>query len=153
MVKLDDIDRKILRELQKDGRISNLELSEKVGLSPSPCLRRVRMLEDTGLIERYVAVVNPARVGLGLTVFARVSLISQDAASTDHFARCVMSLPEVIECHLMAGECDFLLRIVTRDLDAYRAFQVEHLTRIEGVRSVKTDIPMQRIKLTSELPV
>lgn len=152
-MKLDAIDRRILNALQRDGRLQNVELAKEVGLSPSPCLRRVRLLEEAGVIERYVAVLNAAKVGKGLTVFARVWLKGQDAETVDHFTDTVKLLPEVVECHLMAGDCDFLLRIVAADLDDYRRFQVEHLTRIKGVQSVKTEIPMQKIKLTSALPV
>lgn len=150
---LDAIDRRILKALQRNGRLQNVELAEEVGLSPSPCLRRVRLLEEAGVIERYVAVLNAAKVGKGLTVFARVWLKGQDAETVDHFTDAVRLLPEVVECHLMAGDCDFLLRIVAADLDDYRRFQIEHLTRIKGVQSVKTEIPMQKIKQTSELPV
>jgi Lrp/AsnC family leucine-responsive transcriptional regulator len=152
-MRLDDIDRRILRELQRDGRLSNVELAKRVGLSPSPCLRRVRLLEAAGVIDRYVALLNPSHVGMGLTVFARVWLKGQDAATVDRFTKRVRQLPEVVECHLMAGDCDFLLRIVAPSLDAYRQFQIDHLTRIEGVQSVKTDVPMQRIKMSSELPL
>lgn len=151
--KLDEIDRRILKILQQDGRIANNILAERVGLSPSPCLRRVKMLEETGVIDRYVALLNPAVIGLGLTVFSRVWLKSQDAATVNHFAREVEHLPEVVECHLMAGDCDFLLRILVADLDAYRRFQIDHLTRIDGVQSIKTDIPMQKIKQTTEIPL
>lgn len=152
-MKLDAIDRRILQVLQRDGRLQNVELAREVGLSPSPCLRRVRLLEEAGVIERYVAVLNAAKVGKGLTVFARVWLKGQDAETVDHFTEEVSRLPEVVECHLMAGDCDFLLRVVAADLDDYRRFQIEHLTRIKGVQSVKTEIPMQKIKLTSALPV
>lgn len=152
-MKLDAIDRRILKALQRNGRLQNVDLAHEVGLSPSPCLRRVRLLEEAGVIERYVAVLNPAKVGKGLTVFARIWLKGQDADTVDHFTDAVRELPEVVECHLMAGDCDFLLRIVAADLDDYRRFQVEHLARIKGVQSVKTDIPMQKIKQTSELPV
>jgi DNA-binding Lrp family transcriptional regulator len=153
MNNLDDIDRRILRVLQKDGAIQNVQLAEKVGLSPSPCSRRVKMLEEAGIIERYVALVDASKVGLGLTVFARIWLTGQDVETVDHFTDQVRRLSNVVECHLMAGDCDFLLRVVAADLDDYRRFQVNHLTRIKGVRSVKTEIPMQKIKLTSELPV
>ncbi|KAK1183831.1 Lrp/AsnC family transcriptional regulator [Streptomyces sp. NBS 14/10] len=153
MRELDSIDRRILRALQENGRIQNVELAEKVGLSPSPCLRRVRLLEEAGVIERYVALLNAAKIGMGLTVFARLWLTGQDTDTVDHFTEQVKLLPQVVECHLMAGDCDFLLRVVAADLDAYRQFQVDHLTRIKGVRSVKTEIPMQKIKLTSELPL
>lgn len=153
MRKLDGIDRRILRVLQENGRIQNVELAEKVGLSPSPCLRRVKLLEESGVIERYVALLDASKVGVGLTVFARVWLTGQDAETVEHFVAEVKRLPEVVECHLMTGDCDFMLRIVAADLEAYRQFQVDHLTRIAGVQSVKTDVPMQKIKLTSELPL
>ena len=153
MSKLDNIDRRILRMLQRDGRLQNVELAERVGLSPSPCLRRVKMLEEAGVIERYVAVLDAAKIGMGLTFFARVWLRGQDAETVDQFTEEVQRLPQVVECHLMAGDCDFLLRIVAADIDAYRKFQVDHLTRIKAVQSVKTEIPMQKIKLTSELPI
>lgn len=152
-MRLDAIDQRILRALQRNGRLQNVELAEEVGLSPSPCLRRVRLLEEAGVIERYVAVLNAAKVGKGLTVFTRVWLKGQDAETTSRFTDAIKLLPQVVECHLMAGDCDFLLRVVAADLDDYRQFQFHHLTRIEGVQSVKTEIPMQKIKLTSELPV
>jgi Lrp/AsnC family transcriptional regulator, leucine-responsive regulatory protein len=153
MRELDDIDRQILRVLQENGRIQNVELAEQVGLSPSPCLRRVKILEDAGVIERYVALLDASKIGFGLTVFARVWLTGQDAETVNHFVTEVRRLPQVVECHLMAGDCDFLLRVVAADLEAYRQFQVDRLTRITGVQNVKTDVPMQKIKLTSELPL
>lgn len=153
MNKLDNIDRRILRMLQRDGRLQNVELAGKVGLSPSPCLRRVKMLEEAGVIERYVAVLDASKIGVGLTFFARVWLRGQDSETVEQFVEEVKRLPQVVECHLMAGDCDFLLRIVAADIDAYRKFQVDHLTRIKAVQSVKTEIPMQKIKLTSELPI
>lgn len=152
-MKLDEIDRRILLALQRDGRLQNVELAKKVGLSPSPCLRRVRLLEEAGVIERYVALLNPSKIGMGLTVFVRVWLTGQDVETVDLFTESVKELPQVVECHLMAGDCDFLLRVVAADLDAYRRFQIEHLTRIKCVQSVKTEIPMQKIKLSTELPL
>ncbi len=152
-MELDAIDKRILNALQCNGRLQNVELAREVGLSPSPCLRRVRLLEEVGIIERYVAVLNAAKIGKGLTVFARVWLKGQDVVTVDHFTEVVRQLPQVVECHLMAGDCDFLLRIVASDLNEYRRFQVEHLARIRGVQSVKSDIPMQKIKQTSELPL
>ncbi|WCM91291.1 Lrp/AsnC family transcriptional regulator [Acidovorax sp. NCPPB 2350] len=152
-MELDALDRRILRALQRNGRLQNVDLAREVGLSPSPCLRRVKLLEEAGVIQRYVAVLDPGRIGQGLTVFARIWLKGQDAATVDGFTAAVRDLPQVVECHLMAGDCDFLLRIVAADLDAYRQFQISHLTRIPGVQSVKTEIPMQRVKSTSELPV
>src|SRR5690606_21490699 len=126
---------------------------ERVGLSPSPCLRRVRLLEDNGIIARYAAVLNPAEIGMGLTFFARVWLNGQDVDTVDIFVTAIQKLPNIIECHLMAGDSDFLLKIVARDLDDYRRFQVEHLGRIKGVRNIKTDIPLQVIKQSSEFPI
>ena len=152
-MKLDEIDRRILRTLQQNGRLPNVELAKKVGLSPSPCLRRVRLLEKEGVIERYVALINASKVGKGLTVFARIWLKEQNLEAVDHFIEAISKLPQVVECNLMAGDCDFLLRIIAEDLDDYRQFQIDHLTRIKVVKSVKLEIPMQKIKLTSEIPV
>ena len=150
---LDAIDRRILRALQRDGRLQNLELAKQVGLSPSPCLRRVRLLEESGVIERYVALVNPLKVDAAVTLFVRVWLTGQDEVTVDRFVDAVRELPQVLECHLMAGDCDFLLRVVASDLEAYRQFQIKHLARIKGVQNLKTEIPMQKIKLTTELPI
>ena len=144
---------RILRALQRDGRLQNVDLARQVGLSASPCLRRVRRLESEGIIEPYTALLSAAKIGVGLTVFARISLISQDAEAIDQFAATIRKLPQVVEAHIMAGECDALLRVVAADLDAYREFQSTHLTRKNGIQTVKTDIPMQRIKLSTELPL
>lgn len=150
---IDAIDRKILRALQRDGRLTNVELANEVGLTPSPCLRRVRLLEEAGIIRRYVALLDPAKIGMALTLFVRVWLTGQDNITVRRFTESIRDLPEVVECHLMAGDCDFLLRVVVPDLDAYRRLQIEHLTRIQGVQNVKTEIPMQNIKMTTELPL
>lgn len=151
--KLDEIDRRILNALQSDGRLQNVDLARRVGLSPSPCLRRVRQLEESGVIERYVAVLDPSKVGAGLTVFARVWLKGQGEESVDGFVAAVQKMPQVTECHLMAGDCDFLLRVVVADLDAYRQFQTAHLACLKMVQSIKTDIPMQKVKQTSHIPL
>jgi len=150
---LDDIDRRILRELQRDGRLQNTELAKKVGLSASPCLRRVRLLEEAGVIDRYVAVLNPAKIGIGLVAFTRVWLKSQDEENINHFVAEIAKLPQVIECHLMLGDCDALLRVVATDIEDYRRFQTIHLGRIKGIQNVKTDVPSQLVKQASELPV
>jgi len=150
---LDSVDRRILRALQRNGRVQNVELAEQVGLSPSPCLRRVRLLEESGVIEGYVARLNPAKIGLGLTIFTRVWLTGQDIETVRRFTDVVQRLPQVMECHLMAGDCDFLLRVVSADLESYRQFQVDHLTRANGVQNIKTEIPLQQIKSSSELPL
>ena len=151
--RLDDIDKRILCALQRDGRLTNLELARQVGLSPSPCLRRVRQLERDGVIERYAALLDATKVGIGAVVFARISLLSQDAETIDRFTDAIRRLPQVVECHIMAGECDALLRVVAEDLDGYRRFQAAHLNRSIGVQNVRTDIPLQRIKLSTELPI
>jgi DNA-binding Lrp family transcriptional regulator len=152
-MKLDDIDRRILRELQKDGRIQNAELAKRVGLSPSPCLRRVRILEETGVIARYVAVVDAAKVGRGQTFFTRIWLNSQHEDAVDHFVAEINRMPEVVECYVMLGDCDMLLRVVAADIAAYRRFQADHLSRIRGVLNVKTDIPAQTVKQTFAVPL
>lgn len=148
---LDHIDRHILNSLQEDGRLQNVELAKKVGLSPSPCLRRVRQLEEAGIIERYVAILDAAKVGAELTVFTRVWLKGQDEKTVNDFIRAVNTMPQVTECHLMAGDCDFLLRVVVANLDSYRQFQINELGSLEGVQSFKTEIPMQKIKQTSRI--
>jgi DNA-binding Lrp family transcriptional regulator len=150
---LDAIDRRILKVLQRNGRISNVELANEVGLSPSPCLRRVRLLEESGIIDNYVAVLNGPKLGLGLTVFVRVWFKTQDATITQQFAETIRNFPEVLECYLTTGECDAILRVVTTDLHAYWRFQADSLTRIPSVQSVKTDVPMQTIKRSHELPL
>ncbi|MBT2744779.1 MULTISPECIES: Lrp/AsnC family transcriptional regulator [unclassified Lysobacter] len=150
---LDEIDRRILRALQRDGRQQNTELAQEVGLSPSPCLRRVRLLEDAGVIERYVAVLNAAKVGIGMTLFTRVWLTAQDADTIEHFIEAMKRLPQVMECYIMLGESDALLRVVVEDLDGYRQFQTRHLTRANGIQNVKTDLPSQIVKQSYALPL
>lgn len=150
---LDEIDKRILRELQEDGRLQNVELARRVGLSPSPCLRRVRLLEEAGVIGRYVAVVDQAKVGLRLSMFARVWLTAQDAETIDHFIAAMRRLPEVVECYIMLGESDALLRVVVADLEDYRRFQSAHLTRKNGIQNVKTDVPSEIVKQTFALPL
>ena len=150
---LDSVDKKILREIQRNGKLQNNELAILVGLSPSPCLRRVKQLEDDGVIEKYVALLNPQRLNLGLTVFARIWLKEQDAKTVDHFVTAIQDMPEVVECQLMAGDCDFFLRIVVADLDAYRQFQLNKLNKLPSIQNVKTEIPLQSIKKTTELPL
>ena len=151
-MKLDAIDRRILSALQRDGRMQNVGSRTRSGCRRRRACGACALLEEAGVIEKYVAVLNPAKVGKGLTIFTRVWLKGQDAESVNRFAEAVQQMPEVVECHLMAGDCDFLLRVVAADIDDYRRFQMETLTRIPGVLSVKTDIPMQKVKLTSALP-
>lgn len=150
---LDDIDRRIIRELQRDGRILNNELAKRIGLSPSPCLRRVKLLEEAGVISRYVAVIDQTKVGLRLSMFARVWLTAQDAETIDLFIAAMRRLPEVVECYIMLGESDALLRVVVADLDGYRRFQSTHLTKKNGIQNVKTDVPSEIVKQTFSLPI
>ncbi|MCH4246052.1 Lrp/AsnC family transcriptional regulator [Acinetobacter gerneri] len=150
---MDQVDKRILQALQRNGKLQNNELAAAIGLSASPCLRRVKQLEDTGIIEKYVAIVDSNKVNLKLTVFARIWLKEQDPKTVNHFIDSVMELPQVVECHLMAGDCDFFLRIVVADLDDYRQFQINHLNKISGIQNVKTEIPLQKVKQTTELPL
>lgn len=150
---MDQMDKHILQALQQNGKLQNNDLAEKIGLSPSPCLRRVKQLEDAGIIDRYVALVNPQKVNLGLTVFARIWLKSQDEQTVNQFIDTIMDIPEIVECQLMAGDCDFFLRIVVANLESYRKFQINHLNKITGIQNVKTEIPLQSVKQTTELPL
>lgn len=152
-MELDRKDRRILKVLQRDGRINNVDLAREVGLSASPCLRRVKLLEEAGIIQQYVACLDPGKLGLGLSVFVRVWLKAQDAQTIEQFTAAVTALPQVVECYLMAGDCDFLLRVVIADLEQYRQFQTEHLSRVPGLQQFKTEIPLQTVKSTLELPL
>ncbi len=136
---LDATDRKILELLQADGRMSLAELAEKVGLSPSPCLRRVRMLED-GVISRYVAVLDQRAVGLPVSVFVSIKLEKQRQESLDRFAKAIERWPEVLECYLMTGSRDYWMRVVVPDLDAYERFVKQKLTRVEGIASIEFEL-------------
>ncbi|MCR5895695.1 MULTISPECIES: Lrp/AsnC family transcriptional regulator [Burkholderia] len=152
-IKLDAIDRRILRALQQNSNQTNAELAQQAGLSATPCLRRVHLLEEQGVIDAYVALLNPAAVDLRFTAFVRVTLERQDKTTVERFAREMEQAPEVLECHLMAGSYDYLLRVIARDLDDYQRFQMDTLTQIEGVRNVETEIPLKRIKQTVRLPI
>lgn len=152
-IRLDETDKRILRALQENARLSNTDLASEVGLSPSPCLRRVKLLEEAGVIERYVTVLDPSKVGAGLTLFTRVWLTAQDADTIDQFIRAMQRLPQVMECYIMLGESDALLRVAVADLDDYRHFQSTHLTRANGIQNVKTDMPSQVVKRTYALPL
>lgn len=150
---LDPIDRRILTALQADGRMTNQDLSEQVGLSPSPCLRRLRQLETEGVIFRYVALVDPEAVGLSVTAFIRVRLDRQDDRQLTRFEATVASFPEVMECYLMTGDCDYQLRVVFESLGAFEDFLRQKLTRIEGVAQVTTSFALRPITYKTSLPV
>ena len=150
---LDEIDRKILRCLQSDGRVNINELAEKVGLSPSPCLRRVRILERQGIIARYVAVLDQRAVGLPVSVFVSIKLDSQREEALDRFAKAIERWPEVLECYLMTGPRDYWLRVVVPDLDAYQTFIKQKLTRLDGIASIESSFALEQVKYTNVLPV
>ena len=150
---LDETDRKILAALQDNGRISLAELATKVGLSASPCLRRVRMLERDGVISRYVAVLDQRAVGLPVSVFVSIKLEKQREESLNRFAKAIERWPEVLECYLMTGPRDYWLRVVVPDLDAYERFVKQKLTRVEGIASIESSFALEQVKYTNVLPV
>jgi Lrp/AsnC family transcriptional regulator, leucine-responsive regulatory protein len=150
---LDRIDQSILEHLQTNGRLTNVELADRVGLSPSPCLRRVRHLEETGLIKGYQAVVDQAKAGLPVSVFVSVRLEQQREEAMARFEAAVRGFPEVLECYLMTGTRDYLLRVVASDLAGYEQFLKRTLTRIDGVASIESSFALAQVKHTTALPV
>ena len=150
---LDAIDRQILEDLQNDARMRNVELAEKVGLSPSPCLRRVGNLEETGVIRGYATLVDAEAVGLPVSVFVSVTLEKQIEKALEKFEKEIRARPEGMECYLMTGEADYLLRVVTADLGAYERFLIEHLTRIPGVASIKSSFALKQVAYRTALPI
>lgn len=152
-ITLDTIDRKILTALQENGRISNQQLADLIGLSPSPCLRRVRLLEESGAIDRYVTLVDPEAVGLSVSAFIRVRLDRQDDRHLRVFESAVSDFPEVMECYLMTGDADYQLRVLVASLDAFEDFLRKKLTRIEGVSEVTTSFALRPIVYRTAVPV
>ncbi|WP_422367545.1 Lrp/AsnC family transcriptional regulator [Pelagibius sp.] len=152
-MELDGIDRKILAALQADGRLSNVELADRVGLSPSPCLRRVRLLEEAGIIDRYVALVDQRSVGLPVSVFISIKLERQQEEDLDRFEAEVSAYPEVLECYLMTGTQDYLLRVVVADLAAYERFLKTKLTRVGNVADIESSFALKQVKYTNVLPL
>jgi Lrp/AsnC family leucine-responsive transcriptional regulator len=153
MRKLDAIDLRIITALQMNGQLTGQELADQVGLSPSPCVRRVKMLEEAGVIKGYVALIDQSKVGLPISVFASIKLERQREDELDRFARAVTSWQEVTDCYLMTGQQDFLLRIVVSDLAAYERFLMDKLTRLEGVASIESSFALGQIKQSSLLPI
>jgi len=139
--------------LQTEGRITLADLSIKVGLSPSPCLRRVRILERSGVISRYVAVLDQRAVGLPISVFVSIRLEKQRQEALDRFATAVARWPEVLECYLMTGSRDYWLRVVVPDLEAYERFVKQRLTRLEGIGSIESSFALEQVKYTNILPI
>jgi len=150
---LDAIDLKILARLQEEARTSNVELAHSVGLSPSPCLRRVHELERRGVIRRYVTLLDPEAVGLPVSVFVNVTLEKQVEEALEVFEAAIRQRPEVMECYLMTGESDYLLRVVTADLAAYQRFLMEHLTRVPGVANIKSSFALRQVQYRTAMPL
>jgi DNA-binding Lrp family transcriptional regulator len=151
--RFDAIDVQILRELQDDGRITNVELAQRVGLTAPPCLRRVRTLEESGAIRAYHADIDETQLGYNITVFAMVSLRSQAEADLEAFERHVAALPEVRECYMLNGEIDFILKVVARDLQGFQRFLTSKLTPAPNVSSVKTSLTIRASKRLPGVPV
>ena len=149
---MDYIEYKILTALQNNARLSNLELAKEVGLTPSPCLRRVRSLEEKGIISAYSALINQNKVGLSVNVFVQVSLERQTEDHLEIFEERIKEYNEVMEAYLMTGEADYLLRIVVKDLEKYELFLKENLTRIPGVSSIRSYFSLKQVVKKYSLP-
>ena len=150
---LDPLDRRILRELQRDGSIRNDVLAEKVGLSSSPTLRRVRALEQAGYVRSYVALLNPDRLGLGVRVLVEIRLTVQDRNALDRFEKAASAIPEVIECMTVLGDWDYVLVVVARDIEDYQRVLLDRLAKLPGVANYKSTLIVRDVKRSTELPV
>ena len=151
--KLDVIDRRILQALQRDGRMSNVELAKRVHLTPTPCFERVRRLEESGFIERYVAQLNPRKLGFGLLAFIEVSLDKTNPQAFDRFRHAVADMSEIQECHMVAGGFDYLMKVRVTDMVAYRHFLGERVSTLPSVSRTHTYFVMEEAKSTQEIPV
>ena len=152
-MKFDRLDRRILDELQQDGRIANADLAEKVGLSPSACLRRVRALEEAGIIDKYVALLNQRKLGRQMDVFVEISLTGQSNEVLEAFERAVARSSEIMECVLMAGDADYLLRVTARDPTDFERIHREHLARLPGVLRMKSSFAIRTIVRKTAFPM
>jgi Lrp/AsnC family leucine-responsive transcriptional regulator len=153
-MELDRYDRRILDELQKDGRISNQDLAERIGLSPSPCLRRVRALEESGLISGYRAMLDASKLGLSLMALIHISMDRHTPERFANFEEKISALPEVLECLLITGQdADYQLKVVVKDMDAFQVLLLEKITRIEGVSGVHSSFVLRRVVDKTALPV
>ncbi len=149
---LDGIDRKILSAIQENAKISINDLADRVGLSPSPCARRVKILEEAGVIRRYTAIIDQEKVGFPINAFASIKLERQRQDDLDRFAKKVSGWPEVADCYLMTGQRDYLMRIVVRDLRAYERFLMDKLTQLDGIASIETSFALGQVKRSEVLP-
>ena len=150
---LDEIDRRILSHLQRNARMTNAKLAELVGLSPAPCLRRIRALEESGIIRDYVALLDSHAVGRAVTVFIEIRLDLHVKDRLDILERAIREWPEVLECNLMTGDADYMLRVAVPDVGAYEQFLRDKLTRLEGVASIKSSFALKQVKYTTALPI
>lgn len=150
---LDTIDWKILDRLQQDARIANVDLARAVNLSPSPCLNRVRQLEAEGIVSRYVTLLDPLKLGLTVSVFIQVSLEKQMRNALDAFESSVLARGEVMECYLMTGDADYLLRVVVSDMPSLERFIVDYLARIPGVSNIRSSFALKQVKYKTALPL
>jgi Lrp/AsnC family leucine-responsive transcriptional regulator len=152
-ISVDAVDVRILEELQADGRLSNVALADAVGLSPSPCLRRVKRLEDAGVIAGYQAVVDREKVGLDLTVFVELSVERHGGGTQDRIEEMILGFPEVVACHMVSGQSDFLLEVVCRDLRDYERFTREHLQQLPEIGRIYSNFAITTVKANGRLPV
>lgn len=150
---LDATDIRILTELQRNARLTNVELSERVNLSASPCLARVRALEAAGIVDRYVALLDPKSVNLGVSVFISVTLERQSEAALERFERAIAGYDEVMECYLMTGDFDYLLRVVVADVDELQRFILDRLTTLPSVANIKSSFALKQVKYKTSLPL
>jgi Lrp/AsnC family transcriptional regulator, leucine-responsive regulatory protein len=152
-MQLDKLDLKILAELQKDGSLTNVELARRVRLSPSPCLMRVKALEQSGVIDRYVALANPKALGLGLNVFISISLKEQSKDKLAEFERRIAEHDEVMECYLMSGDSDYLIRVALADIGALEKFILNQLTPIPGIEKIRSSFALKQVRYKTALPL
>ncbi|MAI46378.1 MAG: Lrp/AsnC family transcriptional regulator [Hyphomicrobiaceae bacterium TMED74] len=150
---IDAVDQRILQALQEDGRLTATDLAERVGITTSPCLRRLRILEDAGIIRGYTALVDQTKIGLPISVFISIKLERQSEEAMERFETAVRRCPEVLECYLMTGPRDYLLRVVAKDLNDYEDFVKGTLTRISGIANIESSFALGQVKHSNSLPI
>ena len=152
-MELDRTDYRILHHIQNNARMSNVDLADAIGLSPAPCLRRVKALEQAGVIKRYAGIVDAGAVGLPISIFINISLERQERSKLEDFEASIRSNPEVMECYLMSGSSDYLVRIVVPDLQSFERFLADKLTRIPGVANIQSSFAVKQVVYNTELPL
>ena len=150
---IDKTDIRILEELQENGRLSNVELAARVNLSPSPCLARVKAIEKSGLISRYVTLLDPLKAGLSVSVFIHIRLERQIERALETFESAIKKYPEVMECYLMTGDSDYMIRVLVRDVQALERFIVDDLAKIRGVANIRSSVALKQVKYKTALPL